>query len=128
MCMGLLLCKQIIEHATYVIVSLKGYFTTSKEHEISACAFSMLCPALLLFYDVLLSLPFPLSSPTALVQVSFPFAPFLPCLSFLGEEEIQTLNKRKEENFAQTFEVFFPLLCSEKCHPHPRNTFKRIRK
>lgn len=46
-----------------------------------------------------------------------------------GRERFKLWTKdTRRKTLQKTFEVCSPLRCSEKCHPHPRNAFKRSRK
>lgn len=80
--------EQMNEHESYVIVSQRGYLTTSKEHEISVfepvCVFSARCPSLHCLASASSS---PSSHLSPLQSESLPLlSSFL--LSFLGEGEI----------------------------------------
>lgn len=83
---GYFFCEQMNERRTYVIVSQRGYFTTSKEHEISVCeppsVSSSLCFHLCFSFTLSwVCIFFTPSHLSPLWSESLPFSPsFLPSL------------------------------------------------
>lgn len=89
----------------------------------------ILYPSLPLFQTVSCRSPLQHPSPFSTLVWASSLLRFLLSVLPGGKGDLDFEQKTRGRKLCRNiWRVFSPLLCSEKCHPHPRNSFKRGRK